>query len=180
MELSSFADVPGSRHGKDVLVAVDQQQPFQKTPALIVQKVFIPAVLHELGYDHNNAAIRVLFRKIEYELNDRDDDEAVRRRQEFQPWRLLTGSAESLHNIALPVLVKQFRVLLWVDVQRDHFRGQVSGEFDALPRNVAPAVDGDNGDRWPARIWQVDRNPGGGEDPYSMVVAADRAEQNNR
>src|SRR6266478_3113719 len=75
--LSSFADVPGGAYGKDARIAIDQQHPFQKTSTLIVKKVFIPSVFHQLGYDHDDGAIRILLRKVENELNDGNDDEAV-------------------------------------------------------------------------------------------------------
>src|SRR5713226_9372495 len=74
MQSGSFPDVPGRAHRKDALVAADEQHPFQKPATLIVKKIFIPFVFHELGYDHDDGAIRILFRKIKDELDDRNDD----------------------------------------------------------------------------------------------------------
>ena len=69
MELSAFAYVPGRADGKDALVAMDQQHPFEKPAALIMEEIFIPAVFHELGNDYHNAAIRTLFGKMDDELH---------------------------------------------------------------------------------------------------------------
>ena len=57
MELCSFPDVPRRSHRKDALIALDEQHPFQKPATLIVKEVFIPFVFHELGYDHDDAAV---------------------------------------------------------------------------------------------------------------------------
>lgn len=85
-----------------------EQHPLQKPATLIVQEVFIPFVFHELRYDHNDAAIGVLLRKVENELNDGNDDEAVRRRQEQQLWRFLACRAEGLLNVTLPVFFRSW------------------------------------------------------------------------
>lgn len=77
MELGSFPDVPGRSHRKDTLIAADEKHPFQKPATLIVKEVFIPFVFHELGYDHDDAAIGMFFRKVENELNDGNDNKAV-------------------------------------------------------------------------------------------------------
>ena len=77
MELGSFPDIPGRSHRKNTLIAAGEKHPFQKPATLIVKEVFVPFVFHELGYDHDDAAIGMLFRKIEDELNGGNDDEAV-------------------------------------------------------------------------------------------------------
>src|SRR5260370_19970646 len=138
------------------------------------------SVFRELWDDHDDGAMRMLLGKVENELNEGDDDEAVWRRQDFEFRRLLACRAEGLLHVALPVLTKQFGVLLGVDVQRDHFLGKPRGKFNCVARNAAPAFDGNNGNGRLARIRRVDGNPGKGEDLYRMVVAADRAEKNNR
>src|SRR5258708_28845799 len=122
MELSSSADVPGGSHCKDALVAVGEQHPFEKAAALIVEKVFKPAVFHELGYDYDDAAIGMLLGKIEDELNDGNDDEAVRGRQDLKLWRLLAFGAEGRLEVALPGGVQQFGDLGRVDVQVEDVR----------------------------------------------------------
>src|SRR2546425_13357825 len=82
MESGSLPGIPGRSHRKDTLIAADEQHPFQKPATLIVKEVFIPPVFHELGYDHDDAAVGMLFRKLEDELNDGNDDEAVGGRQD--------------------------------------------------------------------------------------------------
>ena len=77
MELFSFADVPGGADGEDALIALHKEQPLQKPAALIVEKVFVPAVFNELRDDDDDVALGMLFREIENELNDGNDDEAV-------------------------------------------------------------------------------------------------------
>jgi len=70
-------DVPRRTHRKDAFVAAGEQRSFQKPGPLIVKKIFIPSVFYKLGYDHDDAAIGVPFRKVENELNDGNDDKAV-------------------------------------------------------------------------------------------------------
>ena len=75
--ISCGPGVPGRAHRKDAFVAAGEQHPFQKPATLIVKEVFIPFVFHKLGYDHDDAASGMLLRKVENELNDGNDDEAV-------------------------------------------------------------------------------------------------------
>ena len=77
MELCLFPDVPRRTQRKDAFISVSEKHPFQKPATLIVEKIFVPFVLHKLRYDHDNAASGVFFRKIENELNDGNDDKAV-------------------------------------------------------------------------------------------------------
>src|SRR5260370_35629857 len=102
------------------------------------------SVFRELWDDHDDAAIRMLLRKVENELNEGDDDEAVWRRQDFEFRRLLACRAEGLLHVALPVLTKQFGGLLGVDGQRDQFLGRRRGKFDCVAPNPAPALEGNN------------------------------------
>ena len=77
MELGSLPDVPRRAHREDAFIAAGEKHPFQKPATLIVEEVFVPFVLNQLRYDHDNAASRMFFRKVENELNDGNDDEAV-------------------------------------------------------------------------------------------------------
>ena len=61
MESGLFPDVPGRAHREDAFIAAGEKHPFKKAAALIVEKVFVPFVFHEFGYNHNNAAIGMLF-----------------------------------------------------------------------------------------------------------------------
>src|SRR2546425_875813 len=180
MESGSLPGIPGRSHRKDTLIAADEQHPFQKPAALIVKEVFIPFVFSELGYDHDDAAIGMLFRKLEDELNDGNYDAAVGRRQETELWRLPARGAEGLLNVAFPVLAKQFGVLVGLDVQGDHFRRKPGGKFNSLAGDVAPAVDGNDGNGRLAETCSVDGNLASGENLQGVVVAADSGEKNNR
>src|SRR5580693_2194149 len=122
----------------------------------------------------------MLLRQIENALDDGNDDEAVRGRQEQKLWGFLACRAEGLLNVALPVLLKQFRVLGGLDVQRDHFRGEPCGKFNSLAGNVAPAVNGNDRNGWVAETRRLDGNLTDGEELYGVVVAADHGKENNR
>src|SRR5260370_35551335 len=122
MELSSSADVPGRSHRKDALVAVGEQHPFEKAAALIVEKVFKPSVFHELGYNHDDAAIGMLLGKVEDELNDGNDDEAVWRRQDLKLWRLFAVRAEGGLKVGLPGSMRHAGGLDRVGLQREEVR----------------------------------------------------------
>ena len=121
-KLSASSHVPGRTHRKDAFISANEQHPFQKPATLIVKEVFIPSVFHKLRNHHDDGAIGMLFRKIENELNDGNDDEAVGRRQDTELWRLPSGREKRFFNVPLPVRLKQFGVLAGLDVQGDHFR----------------------------------------------------------
>lgn len=96
--LSLIPDVPGRAHREDAFIPSGQQHPFQKSAALIVKEVFKPSALHEFGNDDDYSAGGMPFRKIEDELNDRNDDEAVGGWQEMKGRRLLAGRAKGLEG----------------------------------------------------------------------------------
>jgi len=58
--LRTHSEMVGRRQGEDAAVATYQQQPFQKPAALIVQKVFIPVVFHDLWNNDDQFAVWVL------------------------------------------------------------------------------------------------------------------------
>ena len=105
-----------------MFIPTDEQNPFQKPTTLIVKEVFIPSIFHELRNHDDDGAIRMLFRKIENELNDGNDDEAVWGGQDTEPWRFPSGCEKRFFNVPRPVRLKQFGVLAGLDVQGDHFR----------------------------------------------------------
>ena len=78
---------------------------------LIVEEVFVPFVLHEFRYDHDNVAAGIFFREIENELHDGNNDESVGRRQSMELGRLLAGRAERFLNVAFPLLLQYLVVL---------------------------------------------------------------------
>src|SRR5271167_3819279 len=110
MESGLLTDVPGGTHGEYAFIAAGEQHPFQKPGPLVVEKVFVPFVLHELRYDHDNVASGMFFREIENELNDGNNDETVGRRQEMELGRLLAGGAERSLHVVLPVPFKHLGV----------------------------------------------------------------------
>src|SRR5271157_1599250 len=122
----------------------------------------------------------MLFGELENELNDGNDDEAVRGRQDLELGRLFAGRAEGLLDVAIPVFAQQFGVLGGLDVQGDYFAGKPGGKFNALARDVAPAINGNNGDGRLAESCRIDGNPAIGEELHRVVVAADNGEENNR
>ena len=139
--------IPRSTHRKYPFIPPRQQHPFQKTPPLIVKEIFIPPVLHEFRNDHHDAARRILFRNIKNELHNRNNHEAIRRRQNMQLRWLLARRAERLLHVVIPVFLQQLRMLAGVNVQGNHFRRKPRRKFDSQAGDAAPAVDGndDNG-----------------------------------
>src|SRR5208283_4975078 len=173
-------DVPGRTHCEDAFIATGEKHPFQKMATLIVEEVLVPFVLHELRYDHDDIASRMFFRKIENELNDGNDDEAVGRRQSMELGRLLAGRAERFLNVAFPFLL-QYRVVLGErNVQGDDFRGEPGGKFNSLAGDTAPAVDDDDGNGRSVETCHVNWVPASRERPDRVVVAADKHEDDNR
>ena len=71
-------------------------------------------------------------------------------------------------------------MLVGLDVQGDHFRRKPGGKFDSLAGDVAPAVDGNDGNGMLAETGRVDGNPASGEHFHGVVVAAHNGEENNR
>src|SRR5579859_5997179 len=66
----------GRADREDAGIAADQERPLEQASALVVQKVFVPAIFHQFGNDHDNAPVRMLLREFENVLDDGDDDEA--------------------------------------------------------------------------------------------------------
>src|SRR5208283_2202834 len=178
--LLSFADVPGGADGKDALIALHEEQPFQQAATLIVEEVLKPAVFDKFRYDDDDFAIGMLPGEIEDELNDGNNDEAIRRRQDLELRRFLAGGAEGLLDVALPVFAEQFGVFGGLDVQGDYFGGKPGGEFDALSGDVAPPIDGNNRDGRLAESCGIDGNPATGQEFDVVVMAADEGEEKNR
>jgi hypothetical protein len=168
---SSSSDLPWGTHREDAFIAARQKHPFQKAASLIVEKVFVPSVLHKLRYDHNNAAIGMFLRKIENELNDGNHDKAVRGRQDLELWRLLALRAERSLNVLFPIVVKQLRMLVGLDVQGDHFRGKPGGQLNSLAGNVAPAVDRNYRDGMLTETGRVDGDLARGQHFHGVVFS---------
>src|SRR6202163_2035726 len=93
-------------------------------------------------------------------------------------WLLACG-AEGLLNVVFPVVLKQLGMLVGLDVQGDHVRGNPGSKFNSLAGDVAPAVDGNNRNRMLAETCRIDGNLAGGEQFHGVVVAADKGEENN-
>jgi hypothetical protein len=87
-----------------------------------VQEVFVPAIFHQFGNDHDDAPVRMFLGEFENVLNDGDDDEAVRRRQSGELGRFDAGGAEGLLDVAIPILLQEFGMLAGLDVNGDDFR----------------------------------------------------------
>ena len=49
----------------------------KRRATLVVEEIFVPSVLHQLGDDHNNTAIGIFPGEIENELHDGNDHKAV-------------------------------------------------------------------------------------------------------
>ena len=88
--------------------------------------------------------------------------------------RFLACRAEGLLNVVFPVVLKQFGVLVGLDVQGDHFRGKPGSKFNSLAGDVAPAVDGNDRNGVLAETCRVDGNLAGSEQLHGVVVAADQ------
>src|ERR1035438_619678 len=86
--------VPGRTYREDAIIAAPQQHPLQKPPTLVVEKVLIPFIFHKLRNHHDDGAAGIRFRQIQNELNGRNDDEAIWRRQHMKTRRLPACIAE--------------------------------------------------------------------------------------
>jgi hypothetical protein len=67
-----------------------------------------------------------------------------------------------------------------LDVQGDHFRRKPGSEFNSLAGDVAPTIDGNEGNGMLAETRCVDGNLAGSEHFHRVVVAPDNGEENNR
>ena len=70
-------EVTGGGEGKDALVALGQEGPFEQAAALVVQEILVPAIFNESGNNDNDSAVGIFFGEIEHVLNQRDDDETI-------------------------------------------------------------------------------------------------------
>src|ERR1022692_3609752 len=153
----SSPDIPRRTHREDPLIPAREKHPFQHAPSLIVKKIFVPFVFHQFRYDPDNAAIGMFLRKVENKLDEGNDHEAVRRRQDVQPGWLLASRLEGLLDILFPVVLKQFRMLVRFHVHGDHFWRKPGSKLDSLAGNTAPAVDGNHRDGMLAQASHIHR-----------------------
>src|SRR5260370_32504484 len=91
----------------------------------------------------------------------------------------LACRAEGLLNVVFPVILKQFGMLVGLDVQGDHFRGKPGSKFNSLAGDVAPAGDGNDPNGMLAETCRVDRNLAGCKQFHGVVVTAAKGAENN-
>lgn len=103
-----MGNVIGGADGEDPFISACQKSPLQKAGALVMEEEFIPAVFDQLRDHHDYAAAAMLLRKIQNVLNDGDNDETVRRRQNGELGRFGTCSAVRLLDVTNPILVQEF------------------------------------------------------------------------
>ncbi len=106
---------------EDALVALSEEGPLEQAAALVVEKIFEPTIFDEGGNDDDHAALRILFRKLENVLDERDDDETVGRREDGEAGRSLADCAEGSFDVALPIVVQEFGMLARLDMNGDDF-----------------------------------------------------------
>ncbi|MGA8623005.1 MAG: hypothetical protein WB660_31335 [Candidatus Sulfotelmatobacter sp.] len=141
---------------------------------LIVEEISVPFVLNKLGYDYDNVACGIIFRQIENELNDGNDDEAVGGRQDVELGRLLARGAERFLDAVFPFILKQYGILAGLDVQPDYFRRESRGKINSLPGNAVPPVDSNDRNRRLAQTRNVNGYLADGVHSYPVVVAANK------
>lgn len=103
-----IAKIVRGAHSENALVAADQKHPFQQAAALVVEEIFVPAAFHQLGNDHDDTAIGMLVGQFQNVLNDRNNNEAIRRREHQQFRRFRAGAAERSFDIPFPIDTEQF------------------------------------------------------------------------
>jgi hypothetical protein len=113
--------VAGRGERENALVALRKERPLKQTTALVVEKVFVPAIFNERGYDHHDPPLRTLCGKFESVLDERDDDETVGRREDGEVGWILTGFAEGSFDVTMPIILQQFGVLARLDVNGNDF-----------------------------------------------------------
>src|SRR5260370_41539451 len=85
-----------------------------------------------------------------------------------------------MFHVAFPIHAEKFRMIAWLDVNGNDFRGKPRGKFERLPGDAAPMLDGhdNNGSRGFVR-----GNNGRGaarSDADHVVVTANEAEEKNQ
>lgn len=118
------AEIVGRVEGEDALVAFDEEEPFEEAAALVVEEIFVPAAFGEFGNDNEDAAIGLLGGKLKDVLDDRDDDEAVWRREADKFWGRIAGGYEWFDDKTIPLFVEDFGVFVGFDVNGDDFVGE--------------------------------------------------------
>lgn len=113
--------IAGRGERENALVALRKERPLKQATALVVEKVFVPAIFNERGYDHHDPPLRTLCGKLKGVLDERDDDETVGRREDGEVGWILTGFAEGSFDVAMPIILQQFGVLARLDVNGNDF-----------------------------------------------------------
>lgn len=130
----------------DALVAFDEEEPFEEAAALVVEEILVPLAFGEFGDDDNDAAIGLLSGELKDELNDWNDYEAIGRGKADEFWRRVAGSFERFDDKTIPLFVEDFGVFVGLNVNGDDVGGETRGEFQAVARDLAVVIDGDDSD----------------------------------
>src|ERR1700746_3582013 len=130
----------------NALIALGEEGPLEQAAALVMQKIFIPAILDERGDNNDDTAMRMFCGQFKNVLHEWDDHETIRRRKDLESGGILARFAERCFDVALPLLVQKFGMLTWFDMNGDDFRGDARGEFEGVLGDAAPMVDGNDGD----------------------------------
>ena len=133
---------------EDALVAFDKEKPLEQATALIVQKIFVPLAFGEFGDDHDDATLGLFRGELKNVLNDRHDHKAIRRGKADEFRRRIAGGFERFYDEAVPFFVKNFGMLVGFDVYGDDVGGESRGELEAVARDLAVVIDGDDRDRF--------------------------------
>jgi len=130
----------------NALIALGEEGPLEQAAALVMQKIFIPAIFDERGDDDDDRALRMFCGESKNVLDERDDHETIGRRKNRESGGILAGVAKRSFDVASPLVVQQFDMFAGLDVDGDDFRGDARGEFERLFGNAAPAVNGNDSD----------------------------------
>src|ERR1700751_1784801 len=141
-----IGNIPWCGEGGNALVALREERPLEQPAALVMQKIFIPAIFDERGDDDDDRALRMFCGESKNVLGERDDHETIGRRKNRESGGILAGVAKRSFDVAPPLVVQQFGMFAGLDVDGDDFRGEARGEFERLFGDAAPAVNGNDSD----------------------------------
>ena len=141
---------------------------------MVVEEIFVPLSFGEFGNDDDDAAIGPFGGEPKYVLDDRNDHKAIRRRKANEFRRRITGSLERFDNQTIPLFVENLGMFVGLDVDGDDIGGKARGEFEAVARDVAVVIDGNDSDGF-GRVTRGNHGHGAPRDRRDrVIVAADR------
>src|SRR5579859_441097 len=119
-----IVEIPRNIGHHDAPVALEIEQSLESGCTLVMQQIVIPAVLDQFGNNDGDDLPGIVLFELQHMIENRRDDEAVRRLEYHEFGRLQSGLKNGLHYETIPVLAQVDGFLATVDVHGPNVFGE--------------------------------------------------------